>query len=67
MADARADPYATAKANLRDTVKWLAAALASVAAIAIGSSPLTSLGSLQPTDARFQLAVAALAVAPITD
>jgi hypothetical protein len=38
--------FATARANLRDTVKWLVAALAALAATALGTSPLTGLGSL---------------------
>jgi outer membrane protein OmpA-like peptidoglycan-associated protein len=41
------DPYASAKANIRDTVKWLIAALAGVGAAVMGSSPLTGLGSLE--------------------
>jgi hypothetical protein len=63
MADAPSDPFAAAKANLRDTIKWLAAAIAGIAGIAIGSSPLTSLGSLPPTGASLWIALAALAAA----
>ena len=65
MADAPADPFATAKTNLRDTVKWLAAALAGVAAAALGASPLTALGSLPASDWRLHLALAALGLAVI--
>lgn len=60
MAD---DPFATAKANLRDTIKWLAAALAGAGGIAIGSSPLTALGSLPPNEPRLWVALGALAIA----
>jgi len=65
MADAPADPFSTAKTNLRDTVKWLAAALAGVAAAALGSSPLTALGSLPASDQRLHLALAALGIAVV--
>jgi hypothetical protein len=57
------DPFGAAKANLRDTIKWLAAAFAGAGGIAIGSSPLTSLGALSPNEPRLWAAVAALAVA----
>lgn len=60
-----ADPYATAKANLRDTVKWLATALAGTAAVAVGSSPLTGIGSLQLLSLRFFLAIASFFTALI--
>ncbi len=63
MPDAPADAFAAARANLRDTIKWLATVLAGVAAVAAGSSPLTALGALSPSDTRFQIATAALAVA----
>ncbi len=61
--DPSADPFATAKANLRDTVKWLAAALAGTAAAAVGSSPLTGLGSLKLLSSRFDLGAISLAIA----
>ncbi|MEA2782685.1 MAG: hypothetical protein QOK29_4229 [Rhodospirillaceae bacterium] len=66
MPDIPTDAFATAKANLRDTVKWLAAALAAVAAAVIGTSPLTTLGSLAISDPRFQLAVLSLSVAVVS-
>jgi hypothetical protein len=51
------DRFATPLANLRDTVKWLVAAFAGLAAVALGSSPLTGLGSL-PLGWRLYLAIA---------
>src|SRR5271155_27768 len=45
---ATGDPFGAARANLRDTVKWLVAAFAALAAATLGSSPLTGLGSLSP-------------------
>lgn len=37
------DPHAAARANIRDTVKWLIAAFAGMAAAIVGGSPLTGL------------------------
>jgi hypothetical protein len=42
------DPIASARANLRDTIKWLITALAALAATVLGSSPLTAFGTLTP-------------------
>jgi hypothetical protein len=42
------DPFADARSNLRDTVKWLITALAGLAAIVLGGSPLTEFGTLSP-------------------
>jgi len=42
------DPFAAARSNLRDTIKWLIAALAGLAAAFLGASPLTAFGSLAP-------------------
>jgi hypothetical protein len=61
--DPPADPYAAARANVRDTVKWLATALAATAAAALGSSPLTGLGSLPMSSPRFHLAGIAVIIA----
>jgi hypothetical protein len=51
------DPLAAARANIRDTVKWLIAAFAGMAAAIVGGSPLTGLGTPMP-DWRIVLAVA---------
>lgn len=49
MTDATpADLFADARSNIRDTVKWLIAALAGLAAIVLGGSPLTAFGTLSP-------------------
>jgi len=52
------DPFAAARANLRDTVKWLIAALAALAAAILAGSPLTSFGTLGP-GWRLYMAIAA--------
>lgn len=51
------DPYAAAKANLRDTIKWLTTSFAALAAGVLAGSPLTGLGSL-PLGGRLVIAVA---------
>jgi hypothetical protein len=48
MSDAPApDPYATAKANLRDTIKWLATSLAAVGAAVIAGASINGLTALE--------------------
>lgn len=48
MSDAQApDPYATAKANLRDTIKWLATSLAAVGAAVLAGASLNGLAGLE--------------------
>jgi hypothetical protein len=48
MSDAPApDPYATAKANLRDTIKWLATSLAAVGAAVIAGASINGLAALE--------------------
>jgi hypothetical protein len=42
------DPFAAARTNLRDTIKWLIAAFAALAVAVLGSSPLTGFGTLAP-------------------
>jgi hypothetical protein len=42
------DPFAAARTNLRDTIKWLITAFAALAAAVLGSSPLTGFGTLAP-------------------
>jgi outer membrane protein OmpA-like peptidoglycan-associated protein len=39
------DPYATPKANLRDTIKWMASIFAALAAVVIAGTPISNLGS----------------------
>ena len=58
MSDAASDPFAAARANIRETVKWLVTAFAAMTAAVVGTSPLTGLGSL-PFGERLYLAVGA--------
>lgn len=60
--DAAKDPFADAKANLRDTVKWLATTFAALAAVVVGSAPLSGLGALERPSCQFIFAVLALLV-----
>jgi hypothetical protein len=45
-----ADPHASARANLRDTVKWLATSLAAVGAAVIAGASINGLASLSGTE-----------------
>lgn len=56
-------PYADAISNIRDTIKWLAASFASIAAVVIANTPFSNIGSLDVYQGRFQIAVAALLLA----
>ncbi|MGJ5176377.1 hypothetical protein ACQR16_23420 [Bradyrhizobium oligotrophicum] len=48
MSDTSApDPYATAKSNLRDTIKWLATSLAAVGAAVIAGASINGLAGLE--------------------
>ncbi|KPD14770.1 hypothetical protein ADM96_37570 [Burkholderia sp. ST111] len=60
--DAAKDPFADAKANLRDTVKWLATTFAALAAVVVGSGPLSGLGALEMPSLKFGFAVVALLI-----
>ncbi|MDX8521142.1 hypothetical protein [Mesorhizobium dulcispinae] len=42
-----ADPYATAKANLRDTIKWLATTLAALGAAVVAGASISGLATLE--------------------
>lgn len=59
-AAAAGDPYATNKANLRDTIKWLAGIFGALAAVVIAGTPLSGLGALSWPSAKFILAGGAL-------
>lgn len=52
------DLYTAAIQQFRETSKWIVAAAAGMAALALGGSPLTGLGSLRP-DVRLWLAIIA--------
>ena len=57
MSDAAAgDPFSSAKANLRDTVKWLATTLAALAAALVAGASITGISAL--TGWRLVLAIA---------
>jgi len=58
-AAAPGDPYATSKANLRDTIKWLAGIFGALAAAVVVGAPVSGLGALQGTR-EFWIAGAAL-------
>lgn len=59
-ASAGRDPYASDKANLRDTIKWLAGIFGALAAAVIAGTPLSGLGALSLQDERFRWAGLAL-------
>lgn len=60
--EAPASPYAAANDRIREAAKWMAAALAAVAAVLVGTSPLSGIGRLSPEEpGRFWLALAAIA------
>ncbi|WP_157447903.1 hypothetical protein, partial [Paraburkholderia ginsengiterrae] len=52
-AAAAGDPYATNKANLRDTIKWLAGIFGALAAVVIAGTPLSGLGALPWPSTKF--------------
>jgi hypothetical protein len=57
------EDYSDAKENIRDTIKWLAASYASMAAIVMAGTPFSSIGSLTPLEWRFNTAAVGLMVA----
>jgi hypothetical protein len=46
VSDESADPFSEARNSVRETMKWLIAALAGLAALVVGTSSLTNLGAL---------------------
>ena len=60
---AAGDPYASSKATLRETIKWLAGIFGALAAVVIGGTPLSGLGAMSPSDTPFWLAGLALLAA----
>jgi hypothetical protein len=59
------DQFATSKANLRDTVKWLAATIAALAALVVAGAPFSDYGKLQPWTVRFFIASGGLLAAAL--
>jgi hypothetical protein len=54
--------YATARANLRDLVKWIAATFAALAAVVLAGTPFSGFGALPVGTDRFFAAVLGLVV-----
>lgn len=55
--------YAAANTRIRDTAKWMAAALAAVATVLVGTSPLSGIGRLSAEEpGRLACAVAAIVI-----
>ena len=63
--DSFADPYATARASLRENVKTMATMMAGAAAAILAGSPFSGIGSLEIGSYRLWLAVAGLAVVAV--
>jgi outer membrane protein OmpA-like peptidoglycan-associated protein len=59
------DSYATAKANLRDTVKWVATTIAALGALVLAGAPFSGFGSLVPGSPRFLIATGGLGLAGV--
>jgi outer membrane protein OmpA-like peptidoglycan-associated protein len=57
------DQFATSKANLRDTIKWLATTIAALAALVVAGTPFSAFGTLELLSGRFVIAAAGLLVA----
>jgi outer membrane protein OmpA-like peptidoglycan-associated protein len=57
------DKYAAARANIRDTVKWLVAMFAGIAGVIVAGSPFTGFGSIPIGSERFWIALVALLAA----
>jgi outer membrane protein OmpA-like peptidoglycan-associated protein len=58
--DSTDDRYASAKATLRDNVKWLATSFAAMAAVLLAGTPFTGFGSLPLLSLRFCFAAVGL-------
>jgi cytochrome c biogenesis protein CcdA len=54
------DPFADAKAKIRETVKWLATAFAALATFLIGSAPISGLGNVAWDSPRFWVGLSGL-------
>ncbi|MHB1065010.1 MAG: hypothetical protein ACYC1Z_11085 [Georgenia sp.] len=56
-------PYAAANGRIRDAAKWMAAAIAAVATVLVGTSPLSGIGRLSAAEpGRLYLAIGAIVV-----
>jgi hypothetical protein len=61
--ESSSDQFAASKANLRDTVKWLATTIAALAALVVAGAPFSDFGKLEPFSGRFVVATVGLLVA----
>ncbi|HXC50040.1 MAG TPA: hypothetical protein VN634_04090 [Candidatus Limnocylindrales bacterium] len=61
--DSPLQKFEAVRSDIRATAKWMVGGLGALGALAIGTSPFTSLGSLIPLTPRFYAAVVALAAA----
>jgi hypothetical protein len=57
-----ADRFATARATLRDNLKWMAGSLSAAATLIVGTTPFTGLGELPPGSPRSIVAAVALTI-----
>jgi len=57
-----AAPFAAARANIRDTAKWVMAATAGVTALMVGSTAISQLGAMDTSNPRLWWAYEALAI-----
>jgi hypothetical protein len=62
-ADGAGNPFKDGRANLRDTAKWMISGIAGAATLIVGSSTLSQLGALEPSNPRLWIALAALLAA----
>ena len=57
------DKYAPARANIRETVKWLVAMFAGIAGVIVAGSPFTGFGAIPIDSERFWIALGAILAA----
>jgi outer membrane protein OmpA-like peptidoglycan-associated protein len=57
------DKYASARANIRETVKWLVAMFAGIAGVIVAGSPFTGFGAIPINSGRFWIALVAILAA----
>jgi len=58
MPETAEDPWVRAIANFRDVTRWIIAGIAGAVSLLVGTSPLTGLGALEPSEGRLWIAVA---------
>ena len=55
--------FKDSRATLRDTAKWMTSGIFGIAALIVGSTTISQIGSMDPTTCRFRIAVGCLVVA----